>query len=771
MRKFYPFITGFFLSLVVMQAQAQNDVADFTYVSSGNTFQFTNTSTTVPNDTASRRCYWQFGDGSSVTTFFSVNPYHTYAQPGSYEVCLYLLRKVPNSSGTPNDSLVLFSTVCKKIVVAAPDSCSANFATVSTNATSLGKYFLALPWHNNKKSPIKICWSFGDNRDTCINYDPTVSTQNTTYPVYHLYNHTGNYNVCVNITYAGGCESHYCRTVSVGVPDSCSANFEMVATSPTALGKYFVAHPWNNNNKKPVYICWSFGDNRDTCIQYSTTYTGNYAVFHQYTHAGDYNVCVKIMYDGGCQSSFCKVISTGVADSCSANFETLAVSSTTLGRYFVAQPWNNHNKKPVQVCWNFGDNRDTCIQYSTTYSGSYAIYHLYTQPGVYNACVRILYDGGCESKFCKTIEIIGSADSCKADFERIPTTNANPLTIALQAITGNNHNKKPSRICWSFGDGSDTCINYSENYTGLYNIKHTYEKAGQFQVCVGILYFGGCEAKTCKPISIALPPDTCRVQVFEATPSINSLTRGFYAVPFSSNNRRVERVCWNFGDGNDTCITESSLNINPGYTIRHTYPGPGTYHVCATINFAGGCTAHQCIEIVIRSASDICGGYFIDSLIGPGTFKFRGQSIHNPNDNVVSYRWSFGDGSSATGQEVKHTFNPGTKFQVCLVINTEQGCETKICKPLLLPGANAPVLQLSPNPVLNNLHVVFISGFNETVSIRIVNSYGLIVRSYTKTVTTGPNIWDFDLSSLLTGVYSLSVQSPDQLASSIFLKQ
>jgi hypothetical protein len=33
-------------------------------------------------------------------------------------------------------------------------------------------------------------------------------------------------------------------------------------------------------------------------------------------------------------------------DSCLANFESSSVSSTSLRRHFVAQPWNNHNKNP-----------------------------------------------------------------------------------------------------------------------------------------------------------------------------------------------------------------------------------------------------------------------------------------------------------------------------------------------------------------------------------------------------------------------------------------
>jgi hypothetical protein len=46
-----------------------------------------------------------------------------------------------------------------------------------------------------------------------------------------------------------------------------------------------------------------------------------------------------------------------------------------------------------------------------------------------------------------------------------------------------------------------------------------------------------------------------------------------------------------------------------------------------------------------------------DSLISPRTFKFKGFAIHNPDDPVAGYRWTFGDGSAATGREVTHQYN------------------------------------------------------------------------------------------------------------------
>jgi PKD domain/Secretion system C-terminal sorting domain len=138
---------------------------------------------------------------------------------------------------------------------------------------------------------------------------------------------------------------------------------------------------------------------------------------------------------------------------------------------------------------------------------------------------------------------------------------------------------------------------------------------------------------------------------------------------------------------------------------------------------------------------------------------------------VVSYQWTFGDGSAGAGQEVTHIYNVGGEYRVCLSILTQSGCETRICNTVRVPGTNQLVLQLSPNPVVNVLHALFLSTQNENMTIRIINSNGVIVRTYTRNATVGANNWDFDLATLLPGTYLFTVQSPNQLASAIFIKQ
>jgi PKD repeat protein len=717
------------------------------------------------NNKKPKKICWSFGDGRDTCIEYSTTftgtylVRHKYNHPGTYEICV----KILYDGGCE-------ASKCKPVTINEPDRCGADFERIPVTNTNdlLVAGFKAIPSHNNNKVPKVICWKFGDGKDTCIEYAQNFSGP---YVVRHKYNAPGTYTVCVKITYYGGCESYKCKPIVITRPDECRADFEKISTSATAnpLLVYFKALPWNSNNKKPKTICWRFGDGKDTCINYTESYTGTYAVSHRYDQPGQYEVCIKITYFGGCESYKCKQINVG--EFCRADFEKLLVNTTAnpLVAYFKALPFNSQDRKPKTTCWRFGDGRDTCINYPENYTGSYGVRHEYDHPGLYEVCIKITYYGGCEAYKCKTIQV-GEPIRCKADFERIPiSTVSNPLHVAFKAIPWHIENKKPKEICWKFGDGRDTCIQYGEDYAGPYVVNHRYDRPGNYEVCVKILYFGGCESRKCEVVKIEAPGE-CRVKLFQLTPSITSPVRGFFASPWSSENKRPARVCWYFGDGTDTCIQLNSGISLTQLFIRHAYPAPGEYRACVKILFEGGCIASDCDEVIIRPTTNACGGYMTDSLISPRTFKFKGFAIHNPDDPVAGYRWTFGDGSAATGREVTHQYNaPGT-YEVCLTIKTQRGCETRICKPLHVPGNTQIALQITPNPVINTMHVLFYSTHNEPVMIKVVNGYGVVVRIWTRNATQGANNWDFDVSTLPAGAYTLYVQSPNQLSSQLFIK-
>jgi PKD repeat protein len=751
--------------LVVSNNNADSCQSNFT-VSAVNTSPLTRSFTPQTwhsNNKPVTEVRWTFGDGTTQTTATPVTVTHTYAVPGTYTVCI----RIKYDGGC-------ISEKCKPVVISNPvaDSCKADYAVTAANTSPLHKIFTAIPWHNNQKPPIQICWNFGDGQDTCIN-----AAAGTPLPlsIAHSYAQSGTYNVCVKIKYDGGCVAEKCKLLVIGTPviDSCKAEFQVLQTSNNNLIKHFVAQPWHSNNKKPQQICWKFGDGQDTCINYDTSYTGAYNVTHQYQQSGLYQVCIKIKYFGGCVAEKCKPVQAGnpPTDSCQANFEVMPIAGTILSKTFVAQPWHSQNKRPEQICWKFGDGHDTCINYNPNLTYNYIVHHTYAQAGSYVVCVKIKYSGGCVAEKCKPVQVGPNTptDSCSANFE---TTHysTNPKLKKFTALPWHNNGKRPEKICWIFGDGKDTCINYNPaNPNNIYSVLHLYSNNGPYTVCVKIKYQGGCEAQKCKVVWVGPQPgtDSCKANFTQEFIQNNYKWRRFNAQPWHSGNKRPEKICWIFGDGKDTCI-----NYNPAtpsvYTVLHLYQQPGIYNVCVKIKYQGGCEAQYCRPVEVLPQP--CKALFTDSMISRFKVKFKGQAVlASPLNPVVSWTWSFGDGTTGTGQNVIHEYAQPGAYNVCLKIRTLSGCEDTYCRVKLI-DSTLRILHLTPNPVQNVLYITYYSFYNQPAQIKIFNIYGVLVRTFYRNMTVGYNNFNTDVSTLPPGPYSLVVQSATSLASSVFFK-
>lgn len=522
----------------------------------------------------------------------------------------------------------------------------------------------------------------------------------------------------------------------------------------------------------PKKAYWNFGDGTMAIISPSSN------ISHVYTTAGTYTVCLKIYKynyansnDSTLLGDICKNVT--IQSTCLAAFQwydSLTLNPLTHHVRFFGSNFSSGNNPISEVCWIFGDGTDTCIKATPGAVPPLNIDHKYYQNGNYNACIRIKFDGGCVAEKCMVLSL---RDTCAANYAIQPIT-ATPLGRKFIAQPWHGQNKKPVRICWDFGDGKDTCIQYPANYTGDYWVEHRYAQAGQYNTCLKILYEGGCEKTKCNLLQVSSPTppqDSCTASVNEVAASLSNLERKFHVGLMQ--NKVAEKICWTFGDGTDTCIILSNP-FNPlQLSVTHLYPAPGNYTVCAKVFYAGGCMVQRCKQTSISlSSTNICGGYITDSAVSANTIRFKGTGIHAPNDYVVSYGWIFGDGTTGTGQAATHTYNVTGRYNVCLIIRTNSGCETKICKAVNVAGGNQAQLILAPNPVTTILNATFHSTLQQTMTVKIFNANGIAVRAYTRNAMVGTNSWTFsDVGTLPTGVYSATVQSPNQFASATFFKQ
>ncbi len=125
---------------------------------------------------------WDFGDGSTGTGGPTAT--HTYANPGTYTVCLTVV--------TANGQIC---TTCQNVTITSGSGCSSNYALYpdTTQPHTYIAYNLA-----TGAAPITYTWSWGDG---------TSSTG--AYPS-HTYNAPGLYTICLTITDGNGCTSTTC---------------------------------------------------------------------------------------------------------------------------------------------------------------------------------------------------------------------------------------------------------------------------------------------------------------------------------------------------------------------------------------------------------------------------------------------------------------------------------------------------------------------------------------------------------------------------------
>lgn len=180
--------------------------------------------------------------------------------------------------------------------------------------------------------------------------------------------------------------------------------------------------------------------------------------------------------------------------------------------------------------------------------------------------------------------------------------------------------------------------------------------------------------ETCKAQFTRLQLDSSRLK-WEFNSSTSMVAAG---------DEIVQRV-WTFGDGTGKTTTDK--------TVRKEYTQPGTYTVCLKIVTAKGCVSETCMGLTIIAPPTACKATFEfyktpTSNFGSTAVKFSSHaSIAVPNDVIVKRIWQFGNGDKLDGNNIEpiYTYTKGGRYEVCLTIVTQKGCESKICRIVEIP--------------------------------------------------------------------------------------
>ena len=614
--------------------------------------------------------YWNFGDGSSYGT--GTNPWHTYSQPGTYNVCLYAY--IPGITGCVD-------TFCSTVTVG--NGCTINAAwQYYTGGTDSAHFYAA-----DTASNVTFYWHFGDG---------TIGSGR--YP-WHGYSQPGTYHVCLYVYISGtNCLDSSCNNITIVSPCNLnaawqyytigdSAHFYAADTSTSANYYWHFGDgttgtgrlPWHHYTQPGTYYAclyvsntalncldsfcstvvigsgctvnssWSYtvsgdtvrfvGADTNTAAHHiynfgdGTYSTSGVNVTHVYSGPGTYHVCFYVYIPGStCSDSTCNDII--IDSSCNVNAAWQYYAYGTDSAHFYA----SNTVGNVSYYWHFGDG--------TVGTGSNP-WHGYSQPGTYHVCLYASIGTNCTDSFCSTV-IIGSGCNINASWSY--TLHGDTVYLVSTDTSSANHH------IWIFDYNTSTV-------TSGTSITHVFTGAGTYHVCLYVYTPGTtCSDSSCNNVTIV---DSC---VTDA--AWISVIHGDSVYFYATDTNSTVHYDWNAGDGNYVFGTHPV----------HVYAGPGTYHVCLYA-YVGNCLDSFCNTITVGSGCNITSAW---------TYTASGDSVSftTANTNTASHHyWNFGDGTGTSAFNVSHTYTaPGT-YHVCYYVylpNTN--CFDSTCNDITITG-------------------------------------------------------------------------------------
>ena len=561
---------------------------------------------------------WDWGDGSNDLVNTDDDQTHTFTTPGEYEVVLSLTDVL----GCQDTSFVQIIEVGEPIVPDFTLSQTQICPGDSITLTDITNSDLIDGWH-----------FFTDDNRSFHCYQEDVLT--------HTFESgTGFFDVTLEVEY-NGCYSQVTQTDAIEVQ------------GPIAHIDYLVDcdDPFNisfrDSSDDATSVLWEFGDMTDTTVN---------DPFHTYADIGAYTVYLTASNNlTGCPDSRDSVV-VNVAD-IEAVFDLDSFLCLGLEYDLDATLSPSVNAECHRgYTWYFSDPNDRPI---TTQNPS--VTHIFEMRDT-NFVTLITTDiNGCTDTLIDTVRVFGV----------YPELAATPLPICIPSTvqftsTGTTADTTINNYEWDFGDGVGMSNDPNPTYTYT-----TQPAGGAFQVTLTVE-----DVIPCSSIGIVEVPVYIPVSTISASPSLDICvgdTITFSATDFTAQGSNLDFM-WDFGifgTGNNQMesvvfTTAGSFNVTLNYSEQST-----------------GCEGMP--DMVTVNVQEFPVADFTTSVDGQ-PFVCAGQIITftdaSTTSSPLTIGWDFGDGFTATGSPVTHTFTASGIVPITEFVSTTNGCADTLVREL-----------------------------------------------------------------------------------------
>lgn len=667
--------------------------------------------------------HWTLGDGSFVQT--SGNFYHTYADTGTYQVCLIATDTASKCA----------DTTCKTITVTK--SCKHLKASFRDSVVGTKAYFI-----NTSQNASISYWNIG-----LPNY---LYAKDTSY----TYSNNGVYRVSLGVKdFSNQCTDSVIRYISVGA--NCSNYNVLISETPLGNGviKFIGQVPSNAR-----LFFWSF-DNGNISYQKDPVIN--------FTKPGTYNACFYA-WDSAqkCLATDCKSIT--LINSCSgfaADF-SYKVIGNKITVTNLSSPSANDFK------WYFGNKTSTVKNPSTI---------TLNPPGVYNVClVSSDLNSGCKDSICKSVTLY-DCSTLQASFSTI----VNCKNISFSNTTSSN----ATSYVWNFGDATtSTSQNPSHSYSnaGTYNVCLIASDSvtGCIDTLCNNLSVGNSLSGVIYRDSGVLA-DSGMVWMIKVT--IDTITNDTILKAIDSTYFIASSGQYKFNHvAPGKYLIKTALFPGTSFfsnRIPTYYTHAVQWQNASYFNMGSSCDS---ANIVMVKGTNPGGSGFVGGRVSQGANKvgdplpLRQVLLFNANNTPYGYTFTDSNGQYAFSNVAFGTYRVqvevlGKYSEDYNITMTQQnqgnlnGNFDENTKYITLSKTNgiyfvengAKSLQLYPNPATDIVNVGFEVPQNGMASIRISDITGKLIIEKQHLTYSGANQTQLEVSGLANGLYVISIVTGD----------
>ncbi|MEW6069095.1 MAG: PKD domain-containing protein [Candidatus Thermoplasmatota archaeon] len=475
------------------------------------------------------------------------------------------------------------------------------------------------------------------------------------------------------------------------------ALFTYYPTSPTTLDTVWFTDTSHDPDGEIICWLWMFGDGTLSHFRNPT---------HTYANKGTYYVTLTVWDDCGAQgSATIGIVIKNIPPV--AEFTYSPSSPTDLDTIQLTDLSVDYDGQIIARHWNFGDGTTSTLQNPT---------HQYADDGTYTVTLTVTDNDGATATISKVIVVANVQPT--VDFTYSPE---NPTVFDVVQFTDLSVDYDGQIIAWhwDFGDGTNST---------LQNPTHRYADDGCYQVTLTVWDDDGASNAITKEITITNMPPVANftyhqgIDVMDGddiTITLRVAGRKWQSVNMSvyEDDELVGFVNITREPGSpDEQAKSISIRINASkeYDIVLSYlsNGHGANPVKVIIEYKD---LTRTIHLVFNAppGEELEETLDLDELLdawlrSEGIVRFDASSSYDPDGEIISWAWDFGDGATGEGIVVYHKYNNGT-YVVTLTVTDDDNNSSSASATITVVTSeleNEERMILSPNLPQENLSAI-----------------------------------------------------------------